>query len=370
MYLINRLQNQVSPLPHQTFASLGFNERYHLQEWITKSPTILGEDLLIIQKEFSGFSETNERLDLLALDKKGNLVIIENKLDDTGRDVVWQALKYVSYCSGITKEGVRQIFEQYLYDEQLDERSAETILCEFLEQEDFTEITLNQGDQRIILVSANYRKEVTSTVMWLRDHGIDIKCIKIAPFTHADDIFVDAEQIIPIKEAEEFLITIGNKQRQERVVAKENQYRHEVRVKFWKQVLKKMNEQTHLFQNISPKKDNWLNCGSGISGIEYTISVTARQAKVYLLINAGTAEYNKQIFDNLYQRRAQIESKMGHPLLWERKDNGKESHIACYYEGVSVFNEEDWASMIDFLVENIIKLEFSLCDELKSAVTQ
>jgi hypothetical protein len=43
--------------------------------------------MLIIQKEFCGFNDTNERLDLLALDKWGNLVIIENKLDDSGRDV-------------------------------------------------------------------------------------------------------------------------------------------------------------------------------------------------------------------------------------------------------------------------------------------
>ena len=40
-----------------------------------------------------------EQLPLSALDKP---VIIENKLDDTGRDVVWQALKYTSYCSTLT----------------------------------------------------------------------------------------------------------------------------------------------------------------------------------------------------------------------------------------------------------------------------
>lgn len=33
-------------------------------------------------------TDTRECLDLLALDKDGNLVIIENKLDDSGRDVV------------------------------------------------------------------------------------------------------------------------------------------------------------------------------------------------------------------------------------------------------------------------------------------
>lgn len=56
---------------------------------IAKAPSCLDEELLIIQKEFDGFDGTNERLDLLALDRSGALVIIENKLDDTGRDVTW-----------------------------------------------------------------------------------------------------------------------------------------------------------------------------------------------------------------------------------------------------------------------------------------
>ena len=41
---------------------------------------LFGEELIIIQKEFDGFNDTKERLDLLALDKKGRLVV--NKLDN------------------------------------------------------------------------------------------------------------------------------------------------------------------------------------------------------------------------------------------------------------------------------------------------
>ena len=62
--------------------------------------------MLIIQKEFSGFADALERLDLLALDKQGSLVLIENKLDDTGRDVTWQALEYASYCSSLSKDNI------------------------------------------------------------------------------------------------------------------------------------------------------------------------------------------------------------------------------------------------------------------------
>ena len=67
-----------------------------------------------LPKEFDGFNDTNERLDLLALDKNGNLVIIENKLDDSGKNVVWQALKYAGYCSSLKKDEIKAIFQQYL----------------------------------------------------------------------------------------------------------------------------------------------------------------------------------------------------------------------------------------------------------------
>lgn len=113
--------------------------------------------MLIIQKEFDGFSGTKERLDLLALDKDGNLVIIENKLDDSGRDVTWQALKYAYYCSSLSKKEIRVIFQDYL-TRCGSEETAEEMLCDFYGKE-YDEILLNKGTgQRIILVAAKFRK--------------------------------------------------------------------------------------------------------------------------------------------------------------------------------------------------------------------
>jgi RecB family endonuclease NucS len=109
MYQIDKNKNRIKEISKKTFSELGFRERENLQEWIAYNPNIFGEELLIIQKEFANFDETNERLDLLAIDKNGNLVIIENKLDDSGKDVTWQSLKYTSYCSGLTKENRFQI---------------------------------------------------------------------------------------------------------------------------------------------------------------------------------------------------------------------------------------------------------------------
>src|SRR3978361_1691579 len=111
MYQINKTTNRISKLETKTFSDLHFKEREHLQEWIANNPESLGEEILIIQKEFNGFNDTNERLDLLALDKQGNLIVIENKLDDTGKDVTWQALKYASYCSTLKKDQIAKIYQ-------------------------------------------------------------------------------------------------------------------------------------------------------------------------------------------------------------------------------------------------------------------
>ena len=44
-------------------------------------------------------------------------------------------------------------------------------------------ISLNtRNSQRLILVAGDFRKEVTSTALWMLDRGIDVKCIKVVPY--------------------------------------------------------------------------------------------------------------------------------------------------------------------------------------------
>ncbi len=61
MFKVNREANSIEALESRTFAELGFRERHNLQEWIAKMPSCLGEELLIIQKEFAGFSRIAQR---------------------------------------------------------------------------------------------------------------------------------------------------------------------------------------------------------------------------------------------------------------------------------------------------------------------
>lgn len=249
MYRIDRPTNSIQPLRACSFMELGFRERTHLQEWIARKPDALGEELLIIQKEFAGFSDTQERLDLLALDRQGSLVIIENKLDDTGRDVTWQALKYASYCAALSKAEIRQIFQSHLDRTEPGARADER-LCEFFDDIDYDALSLNKGvTQRIILVAARFRKEVTSTVLWLANFKLRIQCMKVTPYAMGDELYLNIEQIIPTPDTEEFMIGLADKAQDEVSDVEAEKHRHVVRRAFWPELLNVFAKKSPLYAN-------------------------------------------------------------------------------------------------------------------------
>jgi hypothetical protein len=358
MFLIDNTANSIQKLQRKSFTELGYKERTHLQEWIAGNPSSLGEKLLIIQKEFSGFAETYERLDLLALDAKGNLVIIENKLDDSGKDVTWQALKYASYCSTLTKEEIRNVFQSYL-DSAASGKNAVDQLEEFFDGKAYSDLVLNQGlTQRIFLVAANFRKEVTSTTLWLRNFKIQVHCFKATVYGMNDQNFLTLEQIIPTKDAQDYIISITNKVQEDISTEEELQNRHKVRLEFWAELLKQIKGKSPLFQNSNPTKDHWLVAGgTNISGLSYQFVITMTNAQVQMNFGRSSTEENKLLFDALKVHQTLIEENFGSKLNWERLDDKKSSRLSFTLPGVNYFVKEDWQKIARFLIEHINKLE-------------
>ena len=360
MFLVNQNNKTTKEIKDISFKEIGLKERSDLQEWIVNNPFMLGEELLIIQKEFDGFNETNERLDLLALDKLGNLVVIENKLDDSGKNVVWQSLKYASYCSSLKKDDIKVIYQQYL-NKIGSKENAEELITDFLNKADFNEIQLNQDlTQRIILVAREFRKEVTNTVIWARKYGMKIQCIKVIPYLLDDKLIVDTDQIIPVKDIADIMISYDEKA-QEDYRNKENLANCQItRNEFWHLFIPKFNEKSNLFsgRNIElDQYDHWFSTGSGLRGAHYSFLITKNYAGIELAISGGTQEENKSIFDYFYKNKSDIENAFGDNLLWERLDDKKMSRIAYKLENVSVFNKDDWEPMMEFLSTNMIKFD-------------
>lgn len=208
LFRINPQTRESEKIEKVEFAELGFRERRDIQEWIAANPSILGEDLLIICKEFSGFDRTRERLDLLAVDQAGKLVVIELKRDDTGVDAHWQAIKYASYLRRASAEIIIDMLANFA---QISEGEAGNILVEHLNHPDSLEAV--NADQRIILASRRFAPEVTSAALWLNEQATNgnlITCVQLTPYRDGDSLYLQATTIIPTPGMEDYMIGIGS----------------------------------------------------------------------------------------------------------------------------------------------------------------
>ena len=208
---ISSESRESSRMEEVDFSRLGLRERRDIQEWIAANPGILGDDLLIVGKEFSNFDRTSERLDLLAVDEDGKLVVIELKRDDTGTDAHWQAIKYASYLSDASQGDIVGMLARH---EGMSEGEAAQKLLQHLGADDLNALNNNQ---RIVLASHRFAPEVTSAVLWLNEKvpGDDlISCVQLTPHHDAESgsLYIQVNTIIPVPGTDDLSIGIDDRQ--------------------------------------------------------------------------------------------------------------------------------------------------------------
>lgn len=367
MYLIDRTNKSLEQIAPASFTSQQLSERADLQEWLVAHPAALGEPLLIIQKEFDDFDGTAERLDLLALDKRFNLVVIENKLDDSGRDVTWQALKYASYCATLSSPEIVRLFQEYL-DVYSPDDNAEEKLLEFYNGVAY-EGLLNQATNgiRIILVAARFRKEVTSTVLWLLNYNVHLQCHQVTLYPLGDQLLLQIEQIIPLRETQEYTVRLAAKAQVEAQAKATETHRYEIRRKFWHQLLPLINERTSLFSSVNPTRDHWLSAGSGVGAVPFSFVITYRSASVLLNISRPNRAENVWLYEQLIAQRPALETQFGAPLIWDLKEGRISVKIECRKDDVNYFESAQWSAIQRFLSDAMFRLEDTFRKPLAAA---
>ena len=211
LYSIDSSTHESTAIEEVDFQRLGFRERRDIQEWVANNPSILGEDLLIVGKEFSGFDRTNERLDLVAVDTEGRLVVIELKRDDSGADAHWQAIKYASYLSNAKRDDIVGMLADHA---RVTKQEANSRILQHLNEDD---LTVLNNDQRIILASHRFAPEVTSASLWLNQKASNdglIRCVQLTPYhdQQTKSLYVQATTIIPVPGVDDYVVGIGTAQ--------------------------------------------------------------------------------------------------------------------------------------------------------------
>ena len=258
LFRINPDTHESKAMNEVDFAQLGLRERQNIQEWIAANPSILGDDLLIISKEFSGFDRTAERLDLLAVDKAARLVVIELKRDDTGLDAHWQAIKYASYLNRVGADGIIGMLTAH---EEMEEADAIDKLLQHIDSDDPNALNALNNDQRIILASHRFAPEVTSAALWLNEKALGkdlITCIQLTPYQEekTDSLYIQVNTIIPVPGVEDYMIGVGDYSDKASPLAQETRNRNDEVTCFLRKVAERVVDD--LLDDLKPdKKSRW-----------------------------------------------------------------------------------------------------------------
>lgn len=205
----------------------GILERADLQRILSDQPEVLEEGLLIIAEEFGSWQDSNRRIDLLALDSTGRLVVIELKRGETGSHMDLQAIRYAAMVANMTYDQVVATYQEYLEkraakDQVVEDGAADNLIREHLPNaEEGSQVVLTEVP-RIILASEDFSRELTTCVLWLNDswlrnENLDIKCIRLQPHRNGDQVLVETSIVVPLPEASDYQTRLAQRERESRV---------------------------------------------------------------------------------------------------------------------------------------------------------
>ncbi len=211
LYQIKNQQKELRQVKPSTFADVNMRERQELQALLRDNFDAIAPDILIFSEEFSSWQESLRRVDLLGLDKDANLIVIELKRVEEGGHMELQAIRYAAMLSGLDFDAVVSSYEKLLSNSEIAQKrglapsEAKRHLLEFLEVANAEDVTIS-SNPRIFLLSPSFSKEITTTVLWLNDRGLDIRCLEVNPYRIEEGLYLNVEQVIPLPSADSYIV--------------------------------------------------------------------------------------------------------------------------------------------------------------------
>ena len=286
------------------------HEAYDLTQWLQDNIDVLNDvlDLNLSNPEREQSAGTFN-IDIVAEDEAGNPVIIENQLEKSDHDHLGKVITYL----------------------------------------------VAMGAKTAIWIVANPRPEHIAAITWLNESSAaNFYLLKI-----------EAIQIGDSPPAPLLTVIVGPSEEGKEVgkAKKEMAERYIIREKFWTQLLNYSKQKTKLHANISPTQHNWLGTSAGTQGLGYNYALRKNEAQVELYIDRGKekGEENKEIFDHLYSKKAEIEKVYGEVLNWERLE-GKRACRLSKRISIGGYRDEEvkWPQIHEAMVDSMIRLYKSL----------
>lgn len=216
LFSIDITARNMSVVKPTTFEGQGIQEPRDLRPLLAANLEKLDPDSnwFLLSEEFSGWEGSNRAIDILAVVRDGDeahLVVIELKRTEDGGHMDLQAIRYAAMVAPFSFEDLVRIHADYLKRLGKPSDGARVALLQHLGAEVEGIISVSNRP-RIVLVSWGFSREISATVLWLNSVGMDIRCFAAQPYQIQSSLYLDVEQVIPLRSAQEYEFRLRDKQ--------------------------------------------------------------------------------------------------------------------------------------------------------------
>ena len=228
------------------FASLPFSNsgnalEDHLEDLLAQNVNVIEEardndteSLLVIGRQV--VTNTGKRMDLVALNNDGALILIEVKRDaqdvkapDDHAEI--QSVRYAASLATLKSQEdlVTRLYGPYIQKFGVDDlrnnggaRSpdewARKKLGDFIRDNDINSASVN-STQKIVLIGAAFDSDTKSAAAWMAANGLPIRMIEVRPHTLDGIYYLNIEQIIPVPQYKDFYVDVTSKMTKRKTAA-------------------------------------------------------------------------------------------------------------------------------------------------------
>lgn len=280
------------------------HEQYNFSNWLAKEENIellnetVGLTLTDIDKEVYVGSY---RCDLVAVDETTDVkIIIENQLDSTDHDHLG---KIITYASGL--------------------------------------------DANVIIwIVKEAREEHKSAIEWLNNNmakEISFFLLEIKAYRIGDSL--PAPMFKVVEKPNDFIKS--NKSVKDGDLSKTQAER----LNFWTEFNRVVTENGKPFNVRKATTDHWYDVAIGTSDAHISITLVNKDGTIGVELYVRDS---KDLFDNLYEHKEEIENKLGFNMHWERLDDKKASRIKSYIPGLNFNKQGNYPELMNLVIERVV----------------
>ena len=283
------------------------HEQYDFSKWMADEENIkeLGDTLNLSLTDIETEKLVgNYRCDIFCRDElTGKPVLIENQLEATNHDHLG---KIITYASGLDASV-------------------------------------------IIWIVANAREEHISAIEWLNNHtdeDVSFFLIEIHAYQIGDSLPAPMFKII--EQPNDFSKATKAAMNNRSLNESETNY-----LNFWTMFNDVLEEKGKPFNKCKPMPHHWYSVAVGTSKCHISIDLINKEHRIRVCLWIPN---DKDLYDSLSLRKAEIEQEFGYKLIWNRLDDKKASYFCIYIKGLDFKKQDNYKELMETVINHTVKL--------------